>query len=119
MHPTALHTPPSRWRRDDLFDALVARILSVCRPQRIVVFGSYARGSEGPDSDVDVLVVDAGVTQRREQGVRIRRALRGLGVPVDVIVATSEDLQRYGEANGLIYGPALREGLVIYEQPTA
>jgi len=106
-------------RHHALFDEITARILGVCRPVRIVVFGSFARGTEGPDSDVDVLVVDDQAVPRRERSVQIRRALRGLGVPVDVIVATSEDLHRYGEAIGLIYGPAVREGLVLFEQPAA
>lgn len=102
-----------------LFDEIASRILDVCSPVRIIVFGSFARGSEGPDSDVDVLVVDDQALQRRERSVQIRHAMRGLGIPVDVIVATTSDLERYGDAIGLIYGPALREGRVIYERLAA
>jgi len=103
-------------RHQALFDAIVARILGVCRPERILVFGSFARGTEGPDSDVDVLVVDSTAVSRRDRSVRFRQALRGLGVLIDVIVATPLDLERFGDAIGLIYGPALAEGVVIYEQ---
>lgn len=102
-----------------LFDAIVTRILAICRPERVVVFGSYARGTETPDSDVDVMVVENTSEGRRDRSVRLRQALRGLGVPIDVIVATPADLEKYAHAVGLIYGPALDEGLVVYERPGA
>jgi hypothetical protein len=49
----------------------------------------------------------------------LRRALRGLRVPIDVIVATPEQAARYRDAIGLISAPALREGRVLYERPAA
>ena len=113
------HLHQQRHRHRMLFDEIAARILGICHPKRIIVFGSFARGSEGPNSDVDVLVVDDQASQRRERSVQLRHALRGMGVPIDVIVATSQDLQRYGDAIGLIYGTAMREGMLIYEQPGA
>lgn len=83
------------------------------------MFGSYARGEAGPDSDLDLLVVVKDVAHPRQESTRIRRALRGLLVPIDVIVATPEHLERYRDSPGLIYGPALREGQVLYERASA
>jgi predicted nucleotidyltransferase len=103
----------------DLLDEVVARILAVSEPERIILFGSYARGDARPDSDLDLLVLEAGVTKPRQESVRLRRALRGLRVPVDVIVATPEQADRYRNAIGLIYAPALKEGKVLYERPAA
>jgi len=103
----------------DLLDEVVARILAVSEPERIIPFGSYARGEAGPDSDLDLLVLAAGVTKPRQESVRLRRALRGLRVPIDVIVATPEQATRYHDAIGLIYAPALTEGKVLYERPAA
>lgn len=52
---------------------------------RVILFGSHARGEAGPDSDLDFLVIERELPSRRAEFVRLRRALRGLGMPVDVI----------------------------------
>ncbi len=67
------------------------------------------------DSDLDILVVVRGPVHRRRMAQEIYRSLRGVGVSVDVVVATEEDLQNYGGRAGTILKPALREGRVIYE----
>lgn len=106
-------------RHAALYADIVARILTQSHPERVLVFGSYARGTEGPDSDVDVLVVEDTTERRRDRSARLRMALRGLGVPVDVLVATPEDMRRYGDAIGLIYQTALAEGVVVYDRAAA
>jgi uncharacterized protein len=98
----------------DVTDELVRRIVAVAQPERIILFGSAARGQMGPDSDVDLLVVKSGVFRSREVALQIRRALRDLRLALDVIVATPEEVQRYGECFALVYYPALREGQVLY-----
>jgi len=92
----------------------------MCSPERIILFGSHARGDTDLDSDLDLLVIMNDVTHSRQESTRIRRALRGLLVPIDIIVATPEQIARYGDSPLLVYGPALREGRVLYErQPAA
>lgn len=49
-----------------ILDEIVRRIVDVAHPDRIILFGSAARGEMGPDSDLDLLVVKAGVPHRRE-----------------------------------------------------
>jgi transcriptional regulator with XRE-family HTH domain len=92
---------------------LVRRILAVTKPERIILFGSAARGEMGPDSDLDILVVTA-CAHRRNMARKIRRALFGIRVPIDILVAKPEDLERYGDSVGLIYRPALKQGIVLY-----
>ena len=104
---------------EELLEEIVRRILAVSDPQQIVLFGSYARGEPGPDSDLDVLVIETDVQAPRQESVRLRRALRGLLVPIDVVVVTSQQVTRHRETIGLIYGPALREGRVLYERSAA
>jgi predicted nucleotidyltransferase len=98
---------------DELLQEIVRRIVAAVHPQKIILFGSAARGEMGPDSDVDLLVVKS-CRNRRETARRIRRKLIGVGVPKDIIVATPEDIERYKDTIGLIYRPALREGKVLY-----
>lgn len=93
---------------------LIERILAVVHPLRVIMFGSAARGEMGPHSDVDVLVVvPEGVRRSKVEG-DIYMKLIGYKLPVDVIVATEDDLTRYGDNWSLVYYPALREGVEIY-----
>ena len=93
---------------------IVRRVVEVARPERIVLFGSAARGEMGPHSDVDLLVITE-VADRRGLGTRIHRRLYGVEAAVDVVVVTPADVQRYKDAHALIIKPALREGRVVYE----
>lgn len=104
---------------DRLAAEIVRRIRSVSDPELIIIFGSYARGDIGPDSDVDVLVVVGSMTHQRDEIATLRQALRGLGLPVDVVLTTSEQLEQYGSSPYTIFETALREGIVIYEREAA
>jgi predicted nucleotidyltransferase len=99
-----------------LLTEITQRILAVSNPEQIILFGSYARGDFGPDSDLDLLVVESDIKMPRRESVRLRRALRGLLIPIDVIVATPEHISRHRHTIGLIYGPAMQEGRVLYDR---
>ena len=98
---------------------ITRRLLGVSDPERIILFGSYARGDHSPDSDLDLLVVIEGINAPRKESNRLRRSLRGLLIPVDILVTTPENLEQYKDSVGLIYRSALSEGKVIYERPQA
>ena len=93
---------------------IIRRVVAVAHPERIILFGSAARGEMGPHSDVDLLVIKE-VADRRGLSTRIHRSLYGVEAAVDVVVVTPADLQRYKDAHALIIKPALREGRVVYE----
>lgn len=93
---------------------LVRRILAVSSPRQIILFGSYARGDFGPDSDLDVLIIEDEVDSINAETQRLYQALRGLGVPVDIVVTRTAYIQRYGDLVGSVARPALREGRVLY-----
>lgn len=99
-------------------DEVVRRIVEVAEPDRIILFGSAVRGKMGPNSDLDLLVIKAGV-HRRHLAQAIYRCLIGVGFPVDIVVVTPEDIDRYGNAIGLVLETALREGRVVYERRTS
>lgn len=83
------------------------------RPVKIVLFGSVARGDDGPDSDIDLLVVvDKLGGRRHDAAVAILRALRDIPAPVDVVVADPSLIERTGHLPGILR-VALREGQVI------
>jgi len=95
------------------------RILSVSDPEQIIVFGSHARDEGDTGSDLDILVVLDGVESTRSESIRLRRVLRGLLYPIDIIVATPQQLARYRNVPGLIYQSAINDGKVIYERSVA
>ena len=94
---------------------VVRRVVEVAQPDRIILFGSAVRGEMGPNSDLDMLVVKSGV-HRRRLAQTIYQNLIGVGFPVDIVVVTPEDIDRYGNAIGLVLETALREGKVVYER---
>jgi predicted nucleotidyltransferase len=104
-----------------VLDDIVRRIVEVAKPQQIVLFGSAARGAMGPDSDVDVLVVKSGRFHRGRLIEAVYRKLRGAGAPVDVVLVTPEELERYRHDPCLIVAPDLQEGKLVYgsQTPTA
>ena len=93
---------------------IVRRIVCAVQPERIIMFGSAARGEMGPHSDIDLLVVKD--CERPLKAMQeIYRNLWGLGVAVDALVATPSRVERYRDSHALVFKPALREGRVIYE----
>ncbi len=96
-------------------EEVTRRIVSAVHPQRILLFGSAARGSLTADSDLDVLVIMRGPVHRRQLAQKIYRDLHGVGAPVDVVVVTEEDIVSYGKKPGTILRPALAEGQVLYD----
>lgn len=102
---------------DTLLQKIVGRLLAVGQPDRIILFGSAARGQMTRDSDVDLLVLEASPQQPRQESVRLRNALRGLGYPFDVMVMATEQFEETKEIIGGLAYPANKYGRVIYEAP--
>ncbi len=94
---------------------LVRRIVEAADPQKIVLFGSAARGQMGPNSDYDLLVIKEGKFNHSRLMRKILEHLHGKEAPTDVVLVSAEDAERYRDAHCLVICPALREGKVIYD----
>jgi predicted nucleotidyltransferase len=93
---------------------IVRRVVDAARPDKIILFGSAARGEMGPDSDLDLLVIKGGKFNRWRLTTSIYRHLRGADAAVDVVVVTPEEVDRYRDTHCLVICPALKEGKVVY-----
>lgn len=94
---------------------IVRRVLSVAQPERVILFGSAARGEMTPDSDIDLLVLEQAPRDPRKQSIALGDALRGLGFPFDVVVMATERFEETKDLIGGLAHPADKGGKVIYE----
>jgi uncharacterized protein len=99
---------------DQVLIAEAARRLGAAAPgAKVVLFGSHARGEAGAGSDLDLLVIEPELTERRAEFVRLREALGAIGVPVDLIVISAEHAERWRDVPGTMVNEALREGRLL------
>lgn len=97
-----------------LIDKMVRRIVKRFDPEKIILFGSHARGTARPDSDVDLLIVMPVAGSKRKMQLELRTALHDVRVPKDVIVTTPEEFAWRKDVVGTIEYPAATEGKLLY-----
>ena len=98
----------------DILADTIKRVVEAAQPEKIVLFGSAARGTMGPDSDLDLLVIKSGKFNRDRVTRDVYRNMSG-EIGVDAIVVTPEEVERYRNSFCLVICPAMREGKVVYE----
>jgi predicted nucleotidyltransferase len=111
---------PALWSGKTLrqwLPAAVGEVVNAVAPQRIVLFGSVARGDEGPDSDLDLLVVlDRMAPSERARLISSIRRSISAPVPIDVFVTDLAEYERRKNNIGSIFYWPAREGEVVYER---
>lgn len=112
--PSSARRQGTRFRR--ILAQMVHRIVKACDPEKIILFGSYAAGRAGPDSDVDLLVVTDQGESRRKVAMELYRRLWDADLPKDIVVVRPKDLEEYRDAVGTVIYPAVREGRVVYRR---
>jgi predicted nucleotidyltransferase len=93
---------------------IIHRIVDIAHPERIIMFGSSARGDMGPDSDVDLLVIKGGSFGYHKLLGDIYMNLHGVEEAVDVVLVTPEQVEKYKDTHCLVIAPALKEGREVY-----
>lgn len=99
---------------DETIRQMVQAIADQFQPERILLFGSYARGNARPGSDVDLLLVMPIEGSRRKKRVQIGLSLYEYRVPVDIVIVTPQEFETDARIAGTIVRPAVREGKVMY-----
>jgi predicted nucleotidyltransferase len=98
---------------EDLIQEASRLLVETARPEKIILFGSYARGDFSEDSDLDFLVILSAVEDTFEEMTRLERVLLSLPVPVDVLVYSADDVRERAHLRGTVLYHALREGKVL------
>lgn len=101
----------------ELLKYIVDKIVGEVQPEKIILFGSYARGNFDKDSDLDLFVV---LRDDRESSRVIRRKidalLWGRWFPVDLIVRKENEIKWNFKARNPFYDDIFKEGKVLYEK---
>ena len=97
-------------------DEIIRRIVEVARPEQLILFGSAARGTTSPHSDLDFLVVKAGRYNSRKVAGAIYLRMRGIAQAIDLVVVTPQQVEEYRNSPFSVVYPAMREGKVVYER---
>jgi predicted nucleotidyltransferase len=100
----------------DLVGEMVARIVDAVDPDRIILFGSRARGDGREGSDLDLLIIGPSRLPPWQRTVPIYRLLAGMGVPKDIIWWTPEEVHEWRGVRSHFINAVLREGQVLYER---
>ncbi len=103
---------------DPTIQDIVRAVVEASDPERIILFGSAARGDVGPDSDVDLLVVEKESSflggSRWSESSRIRKALWQFPVPIEVLLFTPEEVEKWKDSTNHVIARSIREGKVLY-----
>lgn len=101
--------------QDPVLAEIVRRLVEACHPERIYLFGSKARGEEGPDSDYDIMVIvpHSDLPGYRRDQVAYR-ALRGIRTAVDVLVWTRQEFDSRLHLKASFPSTIVREGKLLY-----
>jgi len=102
-----------------MFEVELLKIVEKMRhagsPEKIVLFGSRARGDAKPDSDIDLLVVEKSDLPRYKRAARYRKAIVGLVPAKDIVVWSPEEIGEWKSVPNAFITTILREGKVLYE----
>ncbi|MGH8583123.1 MAG: nucleotidyltransferase domain-containing protein [Gammaproteobacteria bacterium] len=93
---------------------VVERIIESVRPEKIILFGSRAKGGVGPESDIDLLIVYSGSISKRELKVAIHKLFEHPDFSLDVFVLTPEELEFQRQVANTLAREATEQGVVCY-----
>ncbi|MEO5377985.1 MAG: nucleotidyltransferase domain-containing protein [Magnetococcus sp. DMHC-6] len=100
--------------------AMVRAIVATIQPERIILFGSHARGDAQPDSDVDLLVITTETygphNSRRQAMARLWRLLADVPVAKDIVLFNDTEVEKWRTAKNHLIARALKEGKILYER---
>jgi len=100
-----------------LVGEIVRRIVETVQAERVILFGSRARGDARPESDVDLLVIAYSTQPRYRRAAPLYGALSDILIPMDIIVYTPEEVEEWKGVRQAFVTTAIREGKVLYENP--
>jgi len=104
----------------DLVAEITRRLVTEFEPDQIILFGSHAWGTPGQNSDVDLLVIVPQTVERpTARAVRAHRCLRGIPLPMDLIVRSRDEMACFARVSASLEAEILDRGKVLYGRSEA
>lgn len=101
---------------EQIIKEAIERLIEAANPKKIYLFGSYARGDARKQSDLDFLVVEQGLKNRRREMVRLHDSIRSMRIPVDILVTSESTFNEWSDVPGTVMYRAKTEGRLCYEE---
>lgn len=101
---------------EKVLQLIVDRITENVHPQKIILFGSWARGERDSRSDIDIMIIKESDQPRPQRYAEVRRLFWGLGIPLDILVYTPEEFTRYQTVLGSFTHTVAHEGKILYDR---
>ena len=102
------------------FSDIVNAILSEVDAEKVILFGSYARGDNTHSSDLDLLIIEKGKFSKQRsrwnEVIKIRKALKKFTIPKDILVFSEDEVSYWKDSLNHIIPACLKEGIVLYER---
>lgn len=95
-------------------NTVVNRIVESAKPEKVIIFGSYAYGQPDENSDLDILVIKNTNTPQFQRTREIRKHLRGLAIPIDIVVYTPQEINEWKDTQAAFITQIVKYGKVIY-----
>lgn len=101
---------------EETIKKVVGRLVEAAKPQKIYLFGSYARGDAREQSDLDFLVVESVLKNHRKEMVRLHDAIRPMRIPADILAVSEAVFNEWADVPGTVIHKAKTEGRLCYEK---
>ena len=95
---------------------VIDRIVKNINPEKIILFGSYASGNPSEDSDLDILIVKEMRMPRYKRSREVKKHLRGMKIPIDVMVYTKKEIKKWENTETAFINQAIKQGKILYGQ---
>jgi len=99
---------------DNIIAIIYQQLVEKVKPLKVILFGSFADGTAGPDSDIDILVVKDRVVSKNQESLDILGLLRDIPISKDIIVASADEYEFYKEEPGSVLRTAHEKGIALY-----
>ena len=93
---------------------VVSRIVENINPEKVILFGSYAYGQPDENSDLDILVVKDTDIPAFKRGMEVRKFLRGMKIPIDVVIYTQKEIDEWKDTKAAFISHIVEKGKVLY-----
>lgn len=101
---------------EEKLQEITNKLVAAVHPDKIILFGSRARGDHRPDSDVDLLIIKDSSEPGHRRVIPAYRALSGSGIAKDILWYTRQEIEDWRDVKNHVTTVALREGRVLYEK---